>query len=185
MTPRELFAEEHTALVEKGEKWMKETAAGCMVVAALIATVVFTAAFTLPGGNKENSGDPNLLDSKMFMFFIIVDAISLFSSCSSMFIFLAILTSRYAEQDFLLSLPRKLILGLSSLFFSIGTMIAAFCATLIIEVRHKNYWVPIASTILAVIPLTLFIVLQCPLLLEMFYKTYGRRRYFAKKIWLP
>ncbi|KAF5186903.1 Ankyrin repeat family protein [Thalictrum thalictroides] len=56
MTPRELFAEEHAALVEKGEKWMKETAAGCMVVAALIATVVFAAAFTLPGGNKEYSG---------------------------------------------------------------------------------------------------------------------------------
>ncbi|PIA41759.1 hypothetical protein AQUCO_02200296v1, partial [Aquilegia coerulea] len=55
MTPRELFEEEHAALVEKGENWMKETARGCMVVAALIATVVFTAAFTLPGGNDDNT----------------------------------------------------------------------------------------------------------------------------------
>ncbi|KAF5207889.1 Ankyrin repeat family protein [Thalictrum thalictroides] len=159
------------ALQMQREKWMKETAAGCMVVAALIATVVFAAAFTLPGGNKENSGDPNLLDSKLFMFFIIVDAVSLLSSCSSMLMFLSILTSRYAEQDFLVSLPTKLILGLSSLIFAIGSMMAAFCATLFISVRHNNYWVPIMSTILAAVPVTLFILLQCPLLVDMSYKT--------------
>ncbi|PIA41762.1 hypothetical protein AQUCO_02200297v1 [Aquilegia coerulea] len=172
MTPRDLFAEEHAALVEKGEKWMKETATGCMVVAALIATVVFTAAFTIPGGN-DTKGDPNYIKSDIFLFFIVMDALSLFSSCSSMLMFLAILTSRYAEQDFLLSLPRKLILGLSSLFCSIGTMMAAFCATLFIVLRHENRWVPIMSTILAALPVTLFILLQFPLLVDMVYKTYG------------
>ncbi|PIA32837.1 hypothetical protein AQUCO_04300042v1 [Aquilegia coerulea] len=138
MTPRDLFAEEHAALVEKGEKWMKETATGCMVVAALIATVVFTAAFTVPGGNNDE------------------------------------------EKDFLLSLPRKLILGLSSLFFSIGTMMAAFCATLHIVCRHENRWVPVISTILAALPVTLFIMLQFPLLVDMVHKTYGPS-IFAKK----
>ncbi|KAF5190564.1 Ankyrin repeat-containing protein [Thalictrum thalictroides] len=187
LTPRDLFAEEHAALVEKGEKWMKETATGCMVVAALIATVVFTAAFTIPGGN-DDKGNPIFIKSDMFIIFIIMDALSLFTSCSSMLMFLAILTSRYAKQDFLLSLPRKLILGLSSLFLSIGTMMAAFCATLFIVIRNENSeenskdnsWVPVTGTVLAALPVTLFIMLQFPLLVDMIYKTYGPS-VFAKK----
>ncbi|XP_010251697.1 PREDICTED: uncharacterized protein LOC104593512 isoform X2 [Nelumbo nucifera] len=52
-TPRAAFGEEHMDLVEKGEKWMKDTATSCMIVATLIATVVFAAAFTVPGGNID------------------------------------------------------------------------------------------------------------------------------------
>ncbi|CAA3011103.1 ankyrin repeat-containing ITN1-like isoform X1 [Olea europaea subsp. europaea] len=49
-TPRKLFTLEHEKLREDGEKWMKKTVTSCMVVATLIATVVFAAAFTVPGG---------------------------------------------------------------------------------------------------------------------------------------
>ncbi|KAK1592792.1 hypothetical protein Q3G72_030447 [Acer saccharum] len=52
-TPRELFTIEHKKLLHSGEEWMKNTAKSCMVVATLIATVVFSAAFTVPGGNNE------------------------------------------------------------------------------------------------------------------------------------
>ncbi|CAA2956949.1 ankyrin repeat-containing NPR4-like [Olea europaea subsp. europaea] len=38
-TPRELFTDEHDKLREAGEKWMKDTATSCMLVATLIATV--------------------------------------------------------------------------------------------------------------------------------------------------
>ncbi|KAJ0510195.1 putative PGG domain, ankyrin repeat-containing domain superfamily [Helianthus annuus] len=48
LTPEELFTKEHKQLVTEGEKWMKDTASQCMVVAALIATIVFAAAFTVP-----------------------------------------------------------------------------------------------------------------------------------------
>ncbi|KAL8093728.1 hypothetical protein AgCh_035564 [Apium graveolens] len=41
--------EEHVELRNQGERWMKETAAQCMVVAALIATIMFATALTLPG----------------------------------------------------------------------------------------------------------------------------------------
>ncbi|KAL2474093.1 Ankyrin repeat family protein [Forsythia ovata] len=45
-TPSELFSKKHKRLREDGEEWMKETATSCMVVATLIATVAFAAAFT-------------------------------------------------------------------------------------------------------------------------------------------
>ncbi|GJS23551.1 reverse transcriptase domain-containing protein [Tanacetum coccineum] len=46
-TPQELFTMEHQHLVSKGKKRMKETASQYMVVAALIATIVFAADFTV------------------------------------------------------------------------------------------------------------------------------------------
>ncbi|KAL7241689.1 hypothetical protein ACSBR1_014307 [Camellia fascicularis] len=106
-TPHILFTEEHKALMCEGEKWMKDTASSCMVVAILIVTVMFAAAFTVPGGNNNNTGWPILLIEKSFMVFIISDALALFSFATSLLIFLSILTSRYAEEDFLDSLPRK------------------------------------------------------------------------------
>ncbi|XP_031262162.1 ankyrin repeat-containing protein At5g02620-like [Pistacia vera] len=113
-TPREVFTKEHEKLVEKGEKWMKDTASSCSIVAALIITVVFAAAFTVPGGNKEN-GTPIFLQSIAFIVFAVSDALALFSSISSVLMFLAILTSRYSEDDFLESLPKKLMVGLITL----------------------------------------------------------------------
>ncbi|KAK2656800.1 hypothetical protein Ddye_009852 [Dipteronia dyeriana] len=59
-TPREEFTKTHSVLVEKGEKWMKDTATSFSVVSALIITIVFTAAFTVPGG-IDTHGRPNCL----------------------------------------------------------------------------------------------------------------------------
>ncbi|KAF2309310.1 hypothetical protein GH714_001569 [Hevea brasiliensis] len=53
LTPSALFTKEHKELVKEGERWMKNNTASCMVVAALIATVMFTTAFTAPGGNDQ------------------------------------------------------------------------------------------------------------------------------------
>ncbi|KAJ9559326.1 hypothetical protein OSB04_013940 [Centaurea solstitialis] len=75
-TPRQLFIENHQNMVSDGEKWMKDTASQCMVVAALITTVVFAAAFTFPGGYDEN-GLPIFLKDGPFIGFIIFDAVSL------------------------------------------------------------------------------------------------------------
>lgn len=61
-TPKELFTEEHKQLLTKAESWMKGTAEYCMIVSTLIATGVFTAAFSIPGGNDDGTGDPNSLN---------------------------------------------------------------------------------------------------------------------------
>ncbi|XP_057991134.1 uncharacterized protein LOC131173195 [Hevea brasiliensis] len=171
-TPKQKFSNQHKQLVSDGEKWMKETATSCTVVGALIITIMFTAAFTVPGGNFQDTGSPIFLHRKSFVTFIISDAISLFASSTSVLMFLGILTSRYAEDDFLKSLPTKLIIGLSTLFISIATMMVAFCATLIIMFQGELKLV-IPITFLASIPITLFILLQFPLLVEIFVSTYG------------
>ncbi|KAI3954671.1 hypothetical protein MKW98_019802 [Papaver atlanticum] len=80
-----LFTVKHRDLMEKGEKWMKETSSSCMVVAALIATVAFAAAITVSGGNisdntSKKNGIPVFLDRKSFMVFAVTDALALFSS---------------------------------------------------------------------------------------------------------
>ncbi|KAL5567497.1 hypothetical protein UlMin_024072 [Ulmus minor] len=182
--PRVIFTESHKELMIAGEKWMKDISSSCSFVGALIFTIMFTAAFTLPGGNNQNTGFPMFLDKKLFKIFIISDAISLFSSTTSVLTFLGILTSRYAEDDFLISLPRKMILGLSTLFLSIATMMISFCAAIAL-LFHKQLWIVPPIILIACIPVTLFVFLQFPLLVNIFRSTYGRSIFDRKvKNWL-
>ncbi|KAJ0015299.1 hypothetical protein Pint_21653 [Pistacia integerrima] len=53
-TPRELFTSTHAGLLKDGEKWMRSIASQCMLVAAIIALMVFQAAFPVPGGDNDN-----------------------------------------------------------------------------------------------------------------------------------
>lgn len=171
--PGELFAENHMNLVKEGEKWMKEAATSCTVAAALILTIMFAAAFTVPGGNDQNTGFPMFLERDLFMVFIISDAISFFSSSTSVLVFLGILTSRYAEEYFLKSLPKKMIIGLTTLFISIATMMIAFSAALFLMLRGESTWVFTPIIVLASVPITIFVLLQFPLLVKIFLSTYG------------
>ncbi|XP_042955347.1 uncharacterized protein LOC122291609 [Carya illinoinensis] len=172
LTPRELFTQQHEAMLKAGEQWMKNTATSCTVVGALIITIMFAVAFTIPGGNKQDTGLPLFLQEDLFIIFIISDALSLFSSSTSVMIFLGILTSRYAEDDFLRSLPTKMIIGLSTLFFSIATMMIAFSAALLIMLRGHS-WIVEPIICLAGVPVALFVMMQFRLLVEMFISTYG------------
>ncbi|KAF7820270.1 ankyrin repeat-containing protein NPR4-like isoform X1 [Senna tora] len=174
MQPKDVFKMSHKGLREEGEKWMKETANSCSVVGALVVTIMFAAAFTVPGGNNQDYGYPIFLKEKLFMLFAVSDVLSLFSSTTSVLIFLGILTSRYAEEDFLKSLPTKLIIGLSTLFLSIATMIIAFSATILLMMQHRSHsWVYLPIIMLASVPITLFVLLQFPLLVRMISSTYG------------
>ncbi|KAF3434346.1 hypothetical protein FNV43_RR25449 [Rhamnella rubrinervis] len=120
MTPAQQFTKDHKELVIEGEKWMKEMATSCIV------TIMFAAAFTVPGGAHQDTGFPMFLHKKMFMVFVLSDSISVFSSTTSVLKILGILTTRYAEEDHLKSLPKKMIIGLSTpLFLSIATMMIA------------------------------------------------------------
>ncbi|KAI3877299.1 hypothetical protein MKX03_024234 [Papaver bracteatum] len=176
-TAHHIFMEEHKELMEKGEKLLKDTSGSCMVVAALIATVAFAAAFTAPGGNVSDSnstknGTPVFLDKTSFTLFAVADATALFSSVTSVLMFLAIYTSRYAEVDFLKSLPRKLIVGLVTLFISMATILVAFGASLYIVLGERFSWAAIPIALFSCVPLTLFASLQLPLFFEMVRSTY-------------
>ncbi|GMP36778.1 hypothetical protein CsSME_00008792 [Camellia sinensis var. sinensis] len=105
--PSMVFTKEHKKLVEEGEKWMKDTANSCTIAAALIATIAFAAVITVPGGTNGTNGVPVFSKANAFIVFIVSDAISLFTSTMSLLMFLSILTSRYAEGDFLYVLPKS------------------------------------------------------------------------------
>ncbi|KAF1002028.1 protein ACCELERATED CELL DEATH 6-like [Apium graveolens] len=76
----------------------KEVVNTHMIVAALIATVALTAGFTMPGGfdgNKEKTqGYPQLLRKAAFKAFVILDAITVLSSISSMLLYFVSTMSR-------------------------------------------------------------------------------------------
>ncbi|KAK4270694.1 hypothetical protein QN277_019471 [Acacia crassicarpa] len=178
LTPQQLFTREHKELLSNAESWMKKTAESCMVVSTLITTGVFTAAFSIPGGINDSSGNPNYLQKPSFLTFAIADATAMISSCTSILIFLSILISRYAEDDFHKSLPLKLISGLLALFISIISMMVAFSSAFFIMYYHGLKWVPNFISALAFIPIPLFAFLLFPLWSDIVYSTYFCRNLF-------
>ncbi|XP_027075251.2 uncharacterized protein [Coffea arabica] len=174
-TPSELFTEEHKVLAKEGERWMKNTAGSSMIVGTLIAAVMFTTAFTVPGGNDNKTGLPVMLETqqKAFLIFMASNALSMFTSSTSILMFLGILTARYAEGDFLKSLPTKLIFGITCLFVSIVTMMASFGTALYLMLIKQVAWISYPIIVFSVVPIALYSLLQFPLLVEMISRTYG------------
>ncbi|GKV50920.1 hypothetical protein SLEP1_g57598 [Rubroshorea leprosula] len=171
-TPLEVFVREHKDLLKEAEEWGKRTAQSSTVVGALIITIMFAMAFTVPGGNDQSTGFPILLHKTPipFMIFMVSDALSLFAASSSVIIFLGILTAHHAAEDY-----RKyslVIWGLTFLFISIATMTIAFCAALFIMLQGRLV-VVILITLVAGIPIKWFVQLQFPLLVDIFCLTLG------------
>ncbi|WCJ41372.1 Ankyrin repeat family protein [Euphorbia peplus] len=180
-TPRMVFRSEHEDLLEKGEKWMKDTASSCATVAALIVTVMFAAAFTAPGGNNSEKGIPILLNQTTFLIFMISDALGLITSSTSLLMFLGILTSRCAEEDFLRALPMRMSIGLITLFCSIASMLAAFYAAFYLVMFERVAWIAVPIGLVVCVPVALFAILQFPLLVEITYSTFGPSIFKKKK----
>ena len=137
LTPWELFTDKHKELREEGQKWMKETVNFYIVVATLITAVVFTAAFTVPGGTNPDTGIPIMLKSMWFRIFFISDAIALLSSSASILMFLSILAIA------------QWVLGLITLFISIAGMVVAFSASCFLVFKSEMAWLPKAIIALA------------------------------------
>ncbi|XP_010552927.1 PREDICTED: uncharacterized protein LOC104823186 [Tarenaya hassleriana] len=173
LRPRDIFDAAHGPLRKEAEEWMKGTATSCSLVAALIATVTFQAIFTVPGGTDQASGNPLHLREARFMVFVISDIISFFASCTSVLIFLGMLTARYSLDDFLVSLPSKMIAGLSTQFISVAAMLVAFSTALFTMLEEMpKLAIPVLP--LTCLPTALFVMFQYPLLKEFIASTYGR-----------
>jgi len=173
--PYEIFTENHDELVKAGEKWAKETATSFTIVGTLITTIMFAATFTVPGGNNQDTGLPIFLHDNAFTIFLIADAASLFTSSTSVLIFIGILTSRYAEKDFLKSLPWKLFFALWFLFLSVCSMIVVFCAAIIMILKgYRTYkWFIVGPTMsLGSIPIIVLVVSQVRFMYEILLSTW-------------
>ncbi|KAI7989658.1 Ankyrin repeat-containing protein ITN1 [Camellia lanceoleosa] len=171
-TPLQIFIEEHKELMAYDGQWMMGMATSCTVAASLIATVVFAAAITVPGGSTVD-GFPIFSKKKAFIVFAISDGLALVSALSTVLSFLSIFTSRYAVIDYLYALPMRLIIGLLALFLSVITMMTAFSATLYLVFSKENALILIPVPTLACLPVALFATLQLPPLLNMIKSTYG------------
>ncbi|KAJ0906135.1 putative ankyrin repeat-containing domain, PGG domain, ankyrin repeat-containing domain superfamily [Helianthus annuus] len=82
-TPQDMFVRKQADLVSNGKDWLNHY----MLVATLIATIVFAAAFTLPGGYNQNTGVPFFQQEPSLIIFVISDSVSLISSSTSVLIF--------------------------------------------------------------------------------------------------
>lgn len=171
-TPRMLFTDEHKQLLMEAQLWTKDTSSSSTVVAALVVTIAFAALFTVPGGNKDSDGESRFLEDSVFLLFVISDAVALFSASTSVLMFLSTLTHS-SQEDFLYALPLRLTLGLISLISLAATM-TAFSATLVLVLRDKIQWIAIPVTLVACIPIILFLWLQYPLLFELVSATFGK-----------
>ncbi|XP_050261978.1 ankyrin repeat-containing protein NPR4-like [Quercus robur] len=180
MTPREVFNKTHRELLKVGEEAMKETANSCMLVATLISTVVFAAALTVPGASNKISNTPFFSKEQWFMIFILSNAVSLFTSAASIVLLLSILTSSYAQNEFVYSLHARLMFGLTTLFISITTMVLAFIAAIFLIFNYKLEWVPYAIASLACAPVILFLVLHSNLWADLI-----RSYYWSKFLFQP
>ncbi|XP_045819481.1 uncharacterized protein LOC123912929 [Trifolium pratense] len=166
-TAGELFKKSYESLVKDGSEWLKDTSESCSVVAALLAGVSFATSSTVPGGNRSETGEPALEGRPAFDAFALSSVIGLCFSVTALIMFLSILTSRKEAKDFRIDLPRKLLLGLSSLFLSICAMFTAFCSGhfFLIDQKYKHIVFLIYSV--TCFPVTLYAIAQLPLYIDL------------------
>eukprot|EP00258_Populus_trichocarpa_P020775 XP_024436794.1 uncharacterized protein LOC7485384 isoform X3 [Populus trichocarpa] len=129
MTARECFENSHEMQLKQAQKWIKETAQSCSTVAALVATVVFAAAYTVPGGSDE--------------------------------------------KEFHISLPRKLVVGFSFLFFSVLTTMLSFGATILILIQTERKLTTLLLSIASFLPVLIFGILQFRLYVSFMGSTFN------------
>ncbi|ESR33345.1 hypothetical protein CICLE_v10006407mg [Citrus x clementina] len=113
----------HWKFIDENYIGMKEASEFHLVVATLIATVAFSAAFTLPGGNKsEGSPDQGaaiLSKQAAFQAFVISDAIAMALSLSAVFVYFILSLKAFQEFIFLFAF---------ALFFTLVAMAAMMVA---------------------------------------------------------
>ncbi|KAH9729702.1 ANK REP REGION domain-containing protein [Citrus sinensis] len=160
---KDVFTETHKKLVQAGGQWLTQTSEACTVMAALIATVAFTSSSNVPGGVNGETGDPNLKDQLAFNVFAFSSLVALSFSMTALVVFFAIKTSRFQEQDFRKDLPEKLLLGLTSLFVSIASMMISFWAGHFLVVRDKLKSAAFPVYAVTCLPVTLFAIARFPL----------------------
>ncbi|KAL5781885.1 hypothetical protein ACOSP7_006914 [Xanthoceras sorbifolium] len=107
-------------------KNMKEAKESHLVAAALIATVTFAAAFTIPGGYKneegKNQGTAILSRNSAFQAFVITDAIAMVFSISAVFLYFSMSVERFKKYIYLFEL------GSWFTVVAMGAMVIAFVA---------------------------------------------------------
>ncbi|XP_030972744.1 ankyrin repeat-containing protein At5g02620-like isoform X3 [Quercus lobata] len=179
LTAEGLFQKTNNVLRQKAVEWIKRTSEGCSIMAVLIATVAFAAAYTVPGGTDEDTGYPVLVHHPFFAVFTVADVLSISFALTSVVVFLAITTSPFRLVDFSHSLPNKLRRGLTLLFLSVFMMMIALGATILLMIHKGEDWTKTILYAVAFMPVGLFALSYFPLYLSL-SKTFEN---FREKAW--
>ncbi|BAT80895.1 hypothetical protein VIGAN_03051900 [Vigna angularis var. angularis] len=164
-TPVDVFFDEHNQLSKDIKEAAKGIADSGMVVATLVATVAFAAALTVPG-DKNNV---------WFIFFIVTNAIALFTSSASILSFLTnFISSRFADTEFVISVHPSLYYGLQLLMISVTTLVYAFIAASFLIFDHTTKWVSYVVTPMGFSPLLVFILFQSKFWDDSYWSKYYR-----------
>ncbi|KAF3338893.1 Ankyrin repeat-containing protein [Carex littledalei] len=133
------------------------------LVAALLATVTFAAAFTLPGGfsaDPADAGLPIFAGKAAFKVFIFFDTIAM---CSSLAVAFLCILATWEDLDFLLNY-RKTTRAL--MWCAYGATAVAFGTGLFTVIAPNNLWLAILILVLCtILPLLSKIIGEWPLLM--------------------
>ena len=147
-----------------------------MVVATIIATIVFAASLTVPGHYASPEANSYILQKRSWcIIFILSDAAALFSSSLSIIFFLSILTSSFTGDEFMSSLILRLTCGVTILFVAFTTMVVAFTATSFLIFSHLSTWVAYLVASLGFITAVLFVVILYDLFGDLMRSLYWSR----------
>ncbi|XP_062109845.1 uncharacterized protein LOC133821707 [Humulus lupulus] len=100
-TPNDIFTKDHEQMMSDAEKWMKKNSNTCLIVATIIVTVAFPAAFEiLDQGDKDkhNVSSVSQLPSPRDIISIILlisNAVAMSFSSIAIMLFLSIMISRF------------------------------------------------------------------------------------------
>ncbi|GAY67409.1 hypothetical protein CUMW_256230 [Citrus unshiu] len=132
-----------------------------LVVAALIATVTFAAAFTLPGGYKgDTEDDPNkgtaiLSKNVAFQAFVISDAIAMVLSLSAVFVHFILSLKLFKKLIFLF------VFALCFTLVAMAAMIVAFVTGTYAMLATPSLWLAIVTCIIGMTFFLLVIFMFC------------------------
>ena len=130
------------------KKLTKKYTSNTSVVAILIATITFAAAFTLPGGystDAGNEGHPIMARKLAFQAFLISDTLAMYSSLAVAFV---CIIARWEDLEFLLyyrSFTKKL------MWFAYMATTTAFATGLYTVLAPRLLWLAVAVCLLTVL----------------------------------
>ncbi|XP_049391299.1 uncharacterized protein LOC125855602 [Solanum stenotomum] len=155
-TAHQVFTEQHSYLRIQGEKWMKDTSSLCAIIATLIVTIAFSASITFPEIKNCENALPISFKKGFLTAFIFSNTVSLSTSCISLFAFVSILTSRYAEEDFSYVFPKRLLCGLLMLYASVEAMMLSFGCALYFVLKDIEMVFYVVFIVVVLLPILAF-----------------------------
>jgi hypothetical protein len=188
LTAVRLFDSSNQELLQKAVEWIKRKSKVCAInIAVFIATVTFSAAYTIPGGSDNKTGYPVLIHKPFFVVFTAADILAILFALTSAVVFLTIPTSSLGYVGFSHSLPNRLAFGLTLLFLSMSMMMIAFGATILLMIQNGELWTKVILSAFSFLPVglialtyfRLFAFSYFPLFLSL-SKTY---KYLLDKAW--